>query len=1110
MKRVLHVFLFILFFSQWIFSQERTVTGTVTSAEDEKSLPGVSVYVKGTTTGTVTDIDGFYKLAGVNAGSVLVFSFVGYDQQEITAGEKKMINVRMLVSTKEIEGVVVTALGIKRQEREIGYTAEKIDVEAITRSGAQNLVSAISGRAPGVQISQADGVEGGSTRIIIRGNNNISANNQPLFVVDGIPMENIPGLTDVGRGVDWGSAINDLNMYDMENMTVLYGGKATALYGSRGANGVVYLTSKRGTRQNGIGVNYNLEYKITTPYRFREVQDVYGAGGPISFTPPTFPLDTLNGDTVLGYPGIYETQNLIIDTTGATSSSIGEFGYYGGGVSWGPEMGGQMVKWWDGTMRAYSPYPDYQQIPYHDGYTVTHNISASGGGERGTMRVSLTRQDHSPIIDNSDFNRTTINTGVNLKVSDKVKADLVFSYVNFHRLNSPIIGEDANSFNKGLLYSWPTSYQGEDKEYYELPDGSRNPMDNYPYNYVDKFLWWNYYKNNTTLIRDKYLGILTLTYDVTSWLNIMGKAGRDYTIDQYETKREPTDVIGLENGYYSNSLFRNVGDNFDLMLMATKESFLRSKFDLMFAAGTSRWNHNIYGISGHSGTWYYPNMYTFFNLTENSYYTDENGNTVLQSAGNSASSVVPQESFWRERINSVYSFFNISYNKYLFIELTGRNDWSSTLPPGENSYFYPSASLSFIASEAFRFSERLPWFNFLKLRGGAALTATDTDPYVKDFYYTTGLFGGEQTSGLPGTIPPFLLKPQGVNAYEGGINMGFFENRIDFYFTYYYNYSFDQILSDLPVPVSSGAPTITINEGELTNQGFEIKLNTVPLQKKNFLITSGINFARNRNKVISLGNYADVFPLADIWGLNGPAMALHEGDEYGTIYGYDYVYDANGNRIVNDAGTKYLVTDNRVPVGNASPDFIAGWSTDFKYKNLRLSFLVDTKWGGDIYCGSYVIALQTGQSPETLIEREGGGLPYTDPDGNTSNIGVILEGVHEDGTPNTTVVHYYYKYLPNAGGWGHFLSTPGIIENTWVKMREISLSFILPQKWINKSKVFQNLSLNITGRDLFYFYTTLPDKINPEGIMGAGNAQGFEWASYPGTRSFVFGINASF
>jgi len=275
-------------------------------------------------------------------------------------------------------------------------------------------------------------------------------------------------------------------------------------------------------------------------------------------------------------------------------------------------------------------------------------------------------------------------------------------------------------------------------------------------------------------------------------------------------------------------------------------------------------------------------------------------------------------------------------------------------------------------------------------------------------------------------------------------------------------------------------------------------------------VRSGINLARNRNKVVSLGGDADTYLLADIWGLNGPAMVLSEGDEFGTISGYDYIYDDNGNRVLNDAGTKYLITDTRVPIGNASPDFIAGWSASAEYKGFRMAMLIDTKWGGDIYAGSYVIGLQTGQSPETLIEREGGGLPYTDPDGNTSNIGVILEGVHEDGTPNTTVVHYYYKYLPNAGGWGKFVSTPGIIENTWVKMRELSLSYTIPQRLLAKTKVFQNLTLSVTGRDLFYIYTTLPDKINPEGIMGSGNAQGFEWASFPGTRSWVFGLSASF
>ncbi|MBN2173387.1 MAG: SusC/RagA family TonB-linked outer membrane protein [Bacteroidales bacterium] len=1106
MKKAIFTLLFSLIFIVCSFAQEKTITGKVTSIEDEMGLPGVTVMVKGKTLGTVTDIEGLYSLSGVNPQDTLVFSFIGYEKQEIPVGSKNQINVVLKVEAEELEEVVVTALGVKRQKREIGYSTEKIDADVVVRSNAPNVINAIIGRSAGVQVSQNDGLEGGSTRITIRGNNNLSGNNQPLIVVDNVPMENTPGLTDIGRGVDWGNPLSDINPLDIADYSVLKGGAASALYGSRGANGVILITTKRGKKQKGIGVTYNFSHKIIQPYRFREMQNTYGHGGPISFTPPTFPM---NGDTLL-YPGIYGTDNLIINQEGDVSSTTAEFGYYGSAVSWGPKMEGQMVKWWDGEMRSYSPQPDNYESVFHNGYTQTHNLSASGGGEVGTMRVSITRQDHKAIIDNSDYDRTTINLGANLKISDKVRADLSMSYINFNRLNSPILGEEANSFNKGFLYSWPRSYQLIDKENYAYPDGSQNPQEGYPFYYISPTIWWNYYNNNTNLHRDKYVGALTLTYDITSWLNIMGRVGRDFTLEQYESKNKPIDVIGLMNGYYANSLNRTYSDIFEAFLTADKSKIFNTKLDVRFTLGASRWDHNLYMIDGHSGTWYYPNMYTFFNYTETTYSTDEYGNTIVDRPGNSAGDLVPGETISRERNNSVFSFLNLSWDNYLFLELTGRNDWSSTLPEGDNSYFYPSVSLSFVASEAFKIQEKVRWLNFVKLRGGIAQTATDTDPYRIDFYYRTGVFGGEQTSGFPSVIPPFNLTPQRVNAYEGGINLGFFENKIDFDFTYYYMYSFSQILENLPVPVSSGSPGITINEGVITNRGYEIIINTVPVQTNNFLFKTGINLSHNKNRVESLGDYAEIFPLADIWGLNGPAMALREGDEYGTIYGYDYVYHENGQPIVNDAGTKYLITDTRVPIGNASPDFIGGWTTEFYYKGFRLSTLIDTKWGGDIYCGSYVINLQAGLSPETLTEREGGGLPYTDPDGNVRNVGITLDGVYADGTPNDKVVHYYYKYLPNAGGWGKFLSTPGIVENTWVKMREISLTYTLPQKLIEKTKVFQNLTLSIVGRDLFYIYTTLPDKINPEGIMGSGNAQGFEWASMPGTRSITFGVTASF
>lgn len=1087
-------------------AQTTTVRGKVTSAEDQMGIPGVAILIKGTLKGTVTDIDGNYTLDGVAQEDTLKFSFIGFETREIVVGRQTKIDVLMAVESTNLEEFVVTALGVKRQQREIGYSTQRIEADVVIRSNPPNILNGMIGRAAGVQVSQNDGIEGSSTRITIRGNNTLSGKNQPLIVVDNVPLENIPGQENVGRGVDWGNAIADINPLDIETYDVLKGGASTALYGSRGANGVILITTKRGKKQEGLGVSYSYSYKWTHPYRFREMQNTYGAGGPISFSAPVFPM---NGDTLL-YPGIYGTDNLVINQQGETRSTSEEFGYYGSAVSWGPKMNGEMVKWWDGKMRSYAPQPDNYKSVFQDGSTQTHNIAASGGNEKGSMRVSITRQDNKAIISNSSYDRTTINLGANMKISSKIVADLTLSYINFNRLNSPMLGESQESFSKGFLYSWPRSYQGIDRENYANPDGSRNPQEGYPFLYINPYLWWDYYNNSTTLQRDKYIGALALTYDITPWLFVTGRAGRDFNLDQYTTQNKPTDVLGLRDGYYANSLNRSYSDIFEAMLTAQGKGILHEKLDVKFSIGANRWNYNLYEIRGHSGIWYFPNRYTFDNFTSPTYYTNPQGETVVKNPGDTPEGMRPGESYMRERTNSVFSFLNLGWDDYLFLELTGRNDWSSTLPPESNSYFYPSASVSLLANKAFRFLENQQWISMLKLRGGLAHTASDTDPYMLDFNYTSGVFGGAQTASFPSTIPPYLLKPQHVNTWEIGVIFGVLENRIDLDFTYYYKDCYSQILSNLPVPVSSGASGITINEGMLTNSGIEIVLNTVPVQTRDFMIKSGINFSHNRNYVKSLGDYAEVYPLADIWGLNGPAMALREGDEYGTIYGYDYVYHENGKPILNDEGTKYLITDTRVPIGNASPDFIAGWNTEFVYKGFRLAALIDTKWGGDIYCGSYVISLQTGQSPETLLEREGGGLPYTDPKGNTSNVGVILDGVYADGTPNDKVVHYYYKYLPNAGGWGKLLSTPGILENSWIKMREISLSYTLQNKVLDKLRIFKKLSFSVVGRDLFYIYTSLPDKINPEGLMGSGNAQGFEWASLPGTMSVTFGVTAEF
>lgn len=1089
MKKIILSVILLVAIAFSVKAQSITVTGTVTAAADGQSMPFVTIAVKGSNKSVASDFDGKYSIKDLAATDSLLFTFVGYVPQTIVVGTKTEINVKLALNSQQLNEVTVTALGVNRQKRAIGYSTQKIDGDEIQKSNAPNILSALTGKAAGVQITNADGVEGGTTRIVIRGNNSINGNNQPLIVVDGIPMDNDPGLTDVGRGRDWGSAINNINMLDVENVTILKGGAASALYGSRGANGVVLITMKKGAKQKGIGVSYNMTYKIVTPYRYRDVQNTYGGGAPnTNLSAPSFQY---GADSVPMFPSL---------------STDPVFGYPGSAVSWGPKMEGQMIRWWDGEMKPWSPQPDNLSIPFQNGTTLTQNVSAEGGGDVGTMRVSLTRTSSTPIVYNSNYDQTTINTNSTLKVSDKVTIGLSASFADYNRLNSPMLGEDAASFNKGLLYSWPRSYTGYDFENYALENGTRNPLVGYPYQYIDQHIWWNYFNNNTTLHRSMLLGGISLTYNITDWLSFTGRTGLDYSNDSYETKNKPVDLIGLQNGYYAESQQTNRSLNNEFMFSFNKKAIGKSNFDLSANLGGANWSRNLHGISSHSGTWYYPNWYSLANFTPTTYGTDANGNVTVITKGDDAASLVAQNTYYQKKINSIYGALNIGFKEFLFVELTGRNDWTSTLPDGANSYFYPGVSVSYIPSEQFKFKR--DWFNFWKVRAGASQTATDTDPYQTEFYYNTSITGGQQSSTYPLVIPPTSLKPQRVNSYEVGTNLGFFNDRLTLDFTYYYKYSFDQIIKT-PLPVSAGAGAALINEGALSNKGFEIILSATVLQKENFTIKTGINLGRNRNTVVSLGEYSDTYILADIWGENGPQMALREGDDFGTIYGWDYVY-LDGKPMVNAAGTDYLISSTRQPIGNASPKVISGWTTQFSYKNFSLSTLIDSKWGGQIYSGSYVTGLQTGQSPETLEERDGGGLPYTDANGVTSNIGVILPGVHEDGSENTTVVHYYYKYMPNAGGWGHFLSKPGIVDDTWIKFREINLTYTVPADFVKKLKIFQSLSVMFTGRDLFYIYSSVPDRINPEGLMGAGDAQGFEWGAMPGTRSFIFGINAKF
>lgn len=1098
MKRLYSLFYLLFLLCTTAFGQIVSVSGVVTSTEDGFGLPGVTIRVKNTSEGTVTGLDGDY-IINANANDSLEFSFIGFKTIVLPINGRVKIDVALSPDTQLLDDVVVTALGIKRQKRELGYATEDIDGEILAKSGSDNVISALSGRAAGVQIINSDGVAGSSSRIVIRGNNSIFGDNQPLIVVDGVPMSNEGGITSWSGGQDWGTALNNINQEDIEDLSILKGPTAAALYGSRGGNGVVLITTKKGKKQQGLGINYSATFKMTTPYGYRDVQNKYGAGGPVSFMTPTLTTDE-NGNFI--YDGHYSDDN---GPEGEPTNTT--FGYYGGSVSWGPVMDGTEMLWWDGQMRNYSPQPDNLSMLYKNSYSMTNSVSFQNAGDFGSVRVSITDERSDAIIDNCDLRQTTFNVGSFLNISKRIKAEVSLTYLDYHRLNSPVLGESYYNFNKGLLYSWSRSWQGIESQSYEQPDGTMTVFDNYPFQYIYSNTFWNFYNNNTTLDRNKLYGSARIIYDVTDWLMLSGKAALDFSYDQYETRNKPTMSDGITDGYYKQNIGSYYTLDADFLATFYKDNIFHSLFNVKFSFGGERYYKNDYGIWAGTGRWAYANLYTFYNYVN----------------GTNETSMLPGESFYEKQVNSLYGFLNISYNKFLFLDITGRNDWSSTLPLDNNSYFYPSATLSFVATEAFKMNWGI--ISFLKLRASAAMTASDDAPYQLDFTYNTGSFGGQLTAFLPTQVPPLQLKPQRQRSFEVGFDIGFLD-KVNLDFTYYDIYSWDQILS-APIAQSSGAGSVRINTGVVTNKGIEAIINYNVYQNPRGYLQLGLNFARNTNRIVDLSG-ADMYILSEVWGSNGPAIAVAEGEEYGTIYGWDYVYtttladgtvvgpfyDNDGNMLplINEEGTEYLKTDNRVPVGNCAPLITGGFNLTFNYKNFSIYSLIDMKLGGQIYCGSYVIAMQTGQSLESLYEREGNGIPLYDSNGNfLGNYGVVLPGVYVDpetgdATVNENVVHYYYKYMPNFGGWGNYITTPGIVNNTWIKMREITISYNLPKKWLEKSKVFQTASLSLTGRDLFYIYKNLPDNINPEGTLGSGNAQGLEYGSYPMTRSFLFSL----
>lgn len=1097
------------------FGQEKSIiTGTVRDSIGN-TIAGVSVKVKGTTAATITDEKGHFRISA-SSDNTLVFSAVGYASSEAKVGTTKDFTISLKVSFGRLDDVVVTALGIKREKRALGYSQEQIKGSEIAQSNAPNIINALSGKMAGVNIASPNGVEGGTTRIVIGGNNTIQGNNQPLIIVDGMPMANdiSSSAADVTAPQDWGSAINLINPQDIDDISVLKGPAAAALYGGRGANGVILITTKKGIKRQGLGVDYNFGYKIVQPYRYLKEQNEYGTGGMVSLNAPQY-LKDANGNPMLTDGWV---QSFVDQTSGTGPYGIdtwNQVSWPGNGVSWGPKMNGTMIKWWDGTQKADVPQPDNLKLLYQNGTQATHNVAISGGNEWGTMRASYTRLDNYAILPNSNFSQNTFNVGGNIKASKRLSFQVNASYFNRTQLNAPMLGNsDEGSWQKRLLYNVGRNYKGDDVYNYINADGSRNPLNGIPWVGNNLYQMWNIMENNTWQYSRKLLSSVQTNYQATDFLDLMFRASMDNSNNESKTINSPTDAAGLVGGKYSHGLSRDYSSNFDFLATFHKENIKNSNINAKFSLGATSFQRSIYNISGTTPGTQYAIPY----LSYMGNYT-----------GAVQSSQIPTESWYDKKLNSAYAFLNLSYKNYLFLDITTRNDWSSTLPKGEWSYFFPSFSGSFVFSDVLHLPE---FISFGKLRLAWAEGAVDTDPYKINTTYTVGAFGGQPTSALPTSLPAQHYKPAINNTTDIGLSLGFLKNRINVDVRYYNGRSKNQILTS-PLPLASGVSSVIVNSGVLENSGIEFIIKGRAIENKNFKWDVALNFSHNSNKLLSLSSGLNRVDMDNIWGTHGVYVSAVVGQQFGSILGYDYVYDPKTHLpLLQDAatltangfptamkGTLYQTTQQNgtmLPIGNSTPKFIGGITNTFTFKGgISVSTLIDYRVGGQIWSGSYAAMMQQGTAPETLKERDGGGLPYTTPDGTKTNWGVILPGVYPDGTINSTVVHYYYKYMgygvwssgPDNQNWIH---SSAVLTDSWAKLREVSVNYVLPANFVKKTKVFQTASVSLVGRDLFYLYSSLPDNINPEGINGAGNAQGIEFASLPSSRSLGVQVRLTF
>lgn len=1056
-------------------AQEISISGNVYSATDKQPIPFVNIVAEGTQQGTSTDVDGQFRITVQPEINNLIFSYVGYQIDTVAIDGRTEIDVYLQPSQQLLDEVVVTALGIKRDKKALGYSVQKVSSDELQVTRDPSVINQLSGKVTGLQVSATNAGAGSSSRIVLRGNNSFLGDNNALVVVDGVPIENstISNAEETWGGRDYGNGISDVNPDDIESISVLKGASASALYGSRAANGVILITTKKGNRKKGIGVSFSNNTSIDNAYIHYDLQNEYGAGRNGKFFPPFI----LNQDGIPAY----------------NVNSASAFG------SWGPKMEGQEIIGWDGKKRTYSPQPDNYEDFFQTGYTLNNALSLDAAGENTSVRFSIADLRTREIIENSKFNRTNLGLNLAAKLLKDFEIKTYVAYVhqkvdnryglsdNKENPSRNYIMMPRNISNESLRNNL-TNENGEEQAWYMNWAWQGNPF------YATKYIY-----NGD--VKDRVFGHASLTWHLNEKTDFMIRTAPDYSFIRFE-QHNPVGARTSTLGSYSENETRQFLINTDFLITFRDE--INEDFSYTLNAG---------GNAMYQRTKYYSG-YTNGGLIVPGEYSLENSLDAPYQHTTPA---------YEKAINSLYAFGQLDFRHYLFLDVTGRNDWSSTLPEGNNAYFYPSVSLGFAFTDLMNLSKKSKdIFSFGKLRASYAEVGNDTEPYQLNptFFIdsVSNIFG--TIAYISNQVAPLDLKPERIKSIELGTDLRFFMNRVSLDFTWYKTNAVNQILS-ADISQSSGSTTALINAGNIENRGIEMQLKVNPVKTTGFSWDFTFNYTRNRSEVIGLTQGLDNLQILEHWNLS---IEARPGHPYGDIVGYAILKDENGNRLV-DANGMYIRNEIPQVLGNVNPDFSMSYLNNMSYKAFSLSFLVDARIGGEMFAGTNLYGYgYSGNFTETLegreewyaseVAREAAGIT---PDEWTATGGYLAEGVYADGTvidgvdvsgqPNQSFVNPQY-YWDQFSDWTNEIHEPFVYDASFVKLREVVLSYNFPAGWFS-SIGMTNASVSLYGRNLWLIHKNVPN-IDPETFHTNGNGQGYELYSYPNKRSVGFSLNVKF